>query len=272
MLHLRTPKLSVIGFVAATTAIFNYCLHLTDRSLGDLAMTSGWFLLGSFLLLCLYGIRKKLPFLPLGKTSTWLMFHLAIGFLSAYFFLEHTDYRLPTGAFEILLWIGFTVLIVSGISGWILMRTIPHPLRESMHLLPDRIQTEVATLIDSADAQIIHSPSNSEYQKAYLSILRPFLFSRPGFFPRGSKQGHFLPADLIHRYSRHINISQIEPNSVNGKIHQMVLRKSELDRQLRLHLWMRGWLLIHLPITGVMVILISLHVLVVHVFAAGSAL
>jgi hypothetical protein len=273
MLNLRTPSIGMIIFVAAAVGVFNYGLHVTNRSLGDLAMTSGWFLLASFLLLGLYGLRKKLPFLPLGKTSTWLMLHLATGFLGAYFFLEHTGYRIPTGTFDILLWIGYAIIILSGFSGWILMRTIPQPLRESMHLLPARIHAEVETLIGKADAEIKElrsSTSNSAFESTYLSVLRPFLHSGPGFLPKGSKQSRYLPTDLSSRYSRSINFSKFEPTSVENRVHQLILRKSELDRQLRLHRWMRGWLLIHLPITGSMVILIGLHILVVHTFAAGS--
>ena len=273
MLNLRTPSIRMIIFVAVAIFLFHYRLQVSNRSLGDLAMTSGWFLLASFLLLGLYGLRKKLPFLPLGKTSTWLMLHLATGFLGAYFFLEHTSYRLPTGTFDILLWIGYAIIILSGFTGWILMRTIPPSLRESMHLLPERIHAEIESMIGKADAEIKElrsSTSNSAFESAYLSVLRPYLHDGPGFFPKGSKESHYLPADLSARYSRSINFSQLEPASVENRIHQVIIRKSELDRQLRLHRWMRGWLLIHLPVTGSMVILIGLHILVVHTFAAGS--
>lgn len=273
MINLRTPSTSLIIFLVVAFIAFRFCILEADRSLGDPARASGWFLLGSFVLLCVYGIRKKLPFLPLGKTSTWLMLHLTTGVLSGYFFLEHTEFRLPTGTFESLLWIGYSVILMSGFTGWILMRTIPQPLRESIHLLPARIDHEIASLVKEADSLIIElrkSAPHSEYEKVYLSILRPFLFSKANSHSSGSKENQYLPDAVADSYSRHSNFSKQESNSIEEQIHHIVLRKSALDRQLRLHFWMRGWLLIHLPGTGALVILVLLHVILVHAYAAGT--
>lgn len=273
MINLKPPSGSLITLLAVAFVAFRYCIHETDQSLGDPARTSGWFLLGSFVLLCVYGVRKKLPFLPLGKTSTWLMLHLTTGVLGGYFFLEHTEFRFPTGIFDTLLWIGYFVILLSGFTGWVLLRTIPQPLRESIHLLPARIDQEIATLIKEADSLILElrkSSSHNEYELVYLSILRPFLFSKARSHSSGKKEKQYLPNAVVDSYSRHSNFSKLESNSVEDKIHQIVLRKSVLDRQLRLHSWMRGWLLIHLPFTGAMVIMILLHVILTHAFAAGT--
>jgi len=274
MRNLRAPSSSILVAILLVFIFFRYCLHITDQSLGDLAKTSGWFLLASFLLLCLYGIRKKFPFLPLGKTSTWLLLHLTTGILSTYFFLHHTGYRIPTGTFDLILALGYLTILLSGVGGWILMRSIPIPLRDSMHLLPGRIAEERSQLIHQADEEIKNrKPGSSDigYQDAYLTVLRPFLFRSPGFLPRGSKENHYLTPDFAARYARCINIAHLQPNSTEDKIHQLILRKAMLDRQLRLHRWMRGWMLVHLPLTGAMVMMITLHVVVVHGFAAGSA-
>lgn len=276
MATLRKPPRIVVLLTIAILIIFWISVSDAERSLEDPASTSGWFLIASFVLLCIYGLRKRLPFLPLGKTSTWLMLHLATGWISGFMFLVHTEYRFPTGNFEILLWSGYAFLLVSGIGGWILMRQIPQPLHDSQEaILPARIPHEIAQIRDEADQQMTglsKTGSDSTFDQVYIELLRPFLFQGPGIFPQGRGGNQYIPLLLEQQYSIRFNPANIDSNSSQEQILELVAKKARLDRQQRLHLWMRGWLLIHLPLTGAMLLIILLHVLLVisHAAEMGS--
>ena len=252
MATLRKPPTLIVLLIISIVIIFWISVSDADRSLEDPASTS-------FVVLCIYGIRKRLPFLPLGRASTWLMLHLATGCVSGFMFLDHTGYRFPTGTFEILLWSGYAVLLLSGFGGWILMRQIPQPLHDSQDtLLQARIPQELAQIRDEADQQmkrLSETGSDSSFEKVYLELIRPFIFQGPGLLPE-------------QQYSIRFNPANIDSNSSQEQILELVAKKARLDRQQRLHLWMRGWLLIHLPLTGAMLLIILLHVLLVISHAA----
>lgn len=272
MAILRKPPTIIVLLTIAILIIFWIYVSDADRSLEDPASTSGWFLLASFLLLCIYGIRKRLPFLPLGRASTWLMLHLTTGWISGFMFLVHTGYRFPTGNFEILLWCGYAVLLLSGIGGWILMRQIPLPLHDSQDtLLHARIPHQLAQIRDEADQQmkrLRETGSDSSFEKVYLEFLRPFLCQGPGLLPQGRSGNQYIPRLLEQQHSIRFNPANIDTDSSEELILELVAKKARLDRQQRLHLWMRGWLLIHLPLTGAMLLIILLHVLLVISHAA----
>ncbi|HIO65642.1 MAG TPA: hypothetical protein EYN40_03015 [Planctomycetes bacterium] len=272
MASLRKPPTLIVLLIISIVIIFWISVSDADRSLEDSASTSGWFLLASFVVLCIYGIRKRLPFLPLGRASTWLMLHLATGCVSGFMFLDHTGYRFPTGTFEILLWSGYAVLLLSGFGGWILMRQIPQPLHDSQDtLLQARIPQELAQIRDEADQQmkrLSETGSDSSFEKVYLELIRPFIFQGPGLLPQGRSGNQYIPLLLEQQYSIRFNPANIDSNSSQEQILELVAKKARLDRQQRLHLWMRGWLLIHLPLTGAMLLIILLHVLLVISHAA----
>src|SRR5437764_61021 len=61
---------------------------------------TGWVLFAAMVLLTIYNARKKLPFLPLGRSESWLQIHIYVGFFTVVLFLIHLNFRTPTGWFE----------------------------------------------------------------------------------------------------------------------------------------------------------------------------
>ncbi len=92
----------LFALVIATVAAL--WLHAKfGRALPDYAFLTGWILLVAMLVLTFYNARKKLPFLPLGNSETWLQIHIYLGFFTVLLFLIHLNFRLPHGWFEITL-------------------------------------------------------------------------------------------------------------------------------------------------------------------------
>ena len=78
-MKIRPPHSGALFLILIGIVVSFYFLEQADATLANPAVISGWILLGSFVLLCLYGARKKVPFLPIGKTATWLQLHLGFG-------------------------------------------------------------------------------------------------------------------------------------------------------------------------------------------------
>ena len=89
---------------------------------------TGWTFLGVMISLALYNARKKLPFLPLGKSEIWLQIHIYGGFFTVVLFLIHLNFRLPKAWFGNSLALLYLLVTGSGIVGLILSRVVPRRL------------------------------------------------------------------------------------------------------------------------------------------------
>src|SRR3954467_6410613 len=104
------------------------------------SFTTGYLLIAAVLFLALYNLRKKLPFLPLGSSATWLQLHLYVGLASVGVFLLHVGLHMPNGVLEIALYTVYALTVLSGIVGLYLTRTIPAQLaRVGEEVLYERI-------------------------------------------------------------------------------------------------------------------------------------
>ena len=112
--------------VGGLLVLFN---TLYEMSLRDAAFLNGWLLFAGMVFLTLFNARKKLPFMPLMAASTWLQIHVYLGLICALLFLLHSDFRLPNGTFEILLWATTVGLFVTGMIGLVISRRLPLRLR-----------------------------------------------------------------------------------------------------------------------------------------------
>ena len=100
--------------VAASLAVgsaFSLWVGASTRA----AYLTGWLLFGVMVLLTAYNWFKKIPYLPLGRSEVWLEFHLYAGVFTGILFLMHVRGRWPTGWFEIVLTVLYTVVMVSGV-------------------------------------------------------------------------------------------------------------------------------------------------------------
>jgi len=74
----------LFALIAATAGAF--WLNGKFNTLPDYAYLTGYALLAGMFVLTIYNLRKKLPFLPLGKSETWLQIHIYLGFFTTLLF------------------------------------------------------------------------------------------------------------------------------------------------------------------------------------------
>ena len=75
----RVRNIGVTLIVVALVWLWSRSL---EKRLTTSSFTTGYLLIAAVLFLALYNVRKKLPFLPLGSSATWLQLHLYVGLAS----------------------------------------------------------------------------------------------------------------------------------------------------------------------------------------------
>jgi len=122
----RQFAFGMLALVAATVGAL--WLHQKFGALPNHAFLTGWALLAGMFGLTIYNARKKLPFLPLGSSETWLQVHIYLGFFTTLLFLIHLNFRVPHGWFEITLAWLFGLVSGSGMVGLFFSRVLPRRL------------------------------------------------------------------------------------------------------------------------------------------------
>ncbi len=259
--------------LAATVALVLTWNHYAPI-LRNLAYFTGWALLALMLLLTLYNARKKLPFLPLGKSRTWLQFHVYGGYFSAALFLAHMSWRMPTGAFEITLALLYLIVAGSGVGGLWLSRYIPRRLgSRGGEVLYERIPLMRRELKDQAESLALESVAAGQ-----TTTIADFYSGQLADFFRGPR--HFwhhllegvVPIDGLRSRMEDLNrFLTPEQSERLAKLGDLVQQKDGLDHQYALQSSLKWWLFIHIPLTYSLLIATGLHVVLVHGFSLGVA-
>lgn len=230
---------------------------------------SGWILFGLFVLLATYNARKKLPYPPLFKSSTWLQFHIYAGTFSALLFLIHTSFSFPTGGFDNVLYWTVFALILTGFIGLLLSRTLPKRLTDiGQEVIYERIPQFRLQCLEEADQLVLavtEQYSNRAIQDYYIATLRPYLSQRPScieqFFSTNRKS-QVIVRDInnLFRYLRDEEIV------IAKQLQDIVERRADLDKHYCYQHILKAWLFIHIPLTFSVLVLLALHVVLVYAF------
>lgn len=242
-----------------------------SRVLPDYDFLTGWVLLLAMLVLAVYNARKKLPFLPLGNSETWLQIHIYLGFFTVLLFLVHLDFRAPRGGFEITLACLFLLVAASGVAGLLLSRILPRRLTarggeviyENIPALRRACQSEAEALALGPEAK---SPVIAGF---YARRLAGFFAGPENFWQHLLESRRPLDARLAALKDLGRAASEAERLALE-KLGALVRRKDGLDYHRALQLTLKTWLFVHLPLTYGLLIFTALHVLLVFGFSGGA--
>ncbi len=238
-----------------------------------LSYLSGAVLFAVMVCLTLYNGRKKLPFLPIGTSESWLQFHIYAGFFTAVLFVLHIRFRLPTGWFETVLFTLYILVTASGIAGLFVTRSIPKRLTtRGGEVLFERIPAIRQKLQDDAEAlalksmPAVHSTTIADFYTRYLDDFfdGPRNLSLHMFEVRRPLNVLLNRITDLHRY---LNAQERE---TLDKIAMLVRQKDGLDYHQSLQFMLRGWLFIHIPLTYSLMIFSVMHIVLVYAFSGGA--
>ncbi len=243
-------------------------------SMAPSAIYTGAALLGVTVFLALFNLRKKLPFLPLLKASTWMQVHIYIGLFSVLLFFLHIGFSLQSGTLEITLATLFVLVAVSGVLGLFLTRSLPKMMNQSGEAVSygqipqfrKEIYDKVQALVEKAE----ETCKSSTLPEFYLEHLHLYLKSRPSlvhsFGPKKRSCSHRLENELQARM-RYLSEDEI---LIAREVKEWIAAKENLDFQDASHRLLKGWLFIHIPLTWGLILLGTIHGILALLYGGSS--
>lgn len=254
-------------------ALLALWVRSAERDLRATSFTTGYLLLSAIGVLALYNLRKKLPFLPLGSSATWLQWHLYLGIGSLGIFALHVGTFWPRGILDSVLAGIYLLTVGSGILGLYFTRTIPPQLaRTGEEFIYERIPAQRRGVARQASEAILQSVASSG-----ATTLAAFYHRRLfDYFERARGVAYMLrPTAALRRslMGEMVDLARYLSEQERGaaeRIFALIRRKDDLDfheaRQRLLKVWLFG----HIALTYVLLSLAILHGVLAHAFSGGG--
>ncbi|MBI4859363.1 MAG: hypothetical protein HY815_03770 [Candidatus Riflebacteria bacterium] len=227
--------------------------------------------------------RRRFPGWLVGTGQHWLKAHIWISMLALPVVLFHSGLRV-SGTMATLLVLLLAVVSASGIFGLVLQRFLPErmmvqcptetvyeqidqvllKLREEARLsveaavgaFPDSLPSTVVAELRGGGMPASTSladlkPGSLPLVDFYVNHLKPYLADLPsGLTDARARATHF------EHVRRHV-LSSLHPTL--DDLASICHERSQLERQRRLHLWLHGWLFVHVPLSMLLVVLMCAH-------------
>jgi len=272
MNRLATGRLVALSLTVLLAAGLGAVVTVAWYTLGPAAFVSGWILFTLVVILSLYNLRKKLPIPPIGKSATWLHFHVYLGLLSVVLFGMHIKFQVPRGPFEVFLAAMFLTVAGSGVIGLIYSRVLPGRLADRQYeVIFERIPLLYRRVQDQAHKLVLEAIDETEtttIADLYCRRLAGF-FERPRYFWHhlfnSSRPRNILLSELKN-LDRYLNDHERE---IAGQMLQLVNQKDDLDYHRAQQGTLKGWLFVHIGLTYSLWVLVITHVVLVHLFWGG---
>jgi hypothetical protein len=243
-----------------------------------LGLAFGGFGFAFMIFAALLGARKKVPVWRVGRAQTWMRGHLWLGLLSLPLIVFHSGFRYGHGLSAVLTTL-LIVVVASGVFGAALQHYMPRVMtREvTMETIYEEIEHVRAQLREEAEE--LFTQATAEAPKAaaggvgstatsvavredeaaplrnfFEQELKPFL-ERPG------ARGHAL-ADQAQSRSAFVQLRTLVPPALHTTLEDLESiceEERQLTMQSRLHLWLHGWLLLHVPLSLALILLGAVH-------------
>ena len=222
--------------------------------------------------LALFNGRKKLPFLPLAKASTWLQVHIYAGWLAVVVFLLHTGFRWPKGPFLQVLAAVFVLVAASGVVGLVLTRWLPQLLARSGEPLTyeriPEIRAEIRTRIEELVTLADRETESSTLGDFYLKHLMVYVAANPGFWPSfdGQDRPYRRTVEELATLERYFNVRERE---LAAGLREWIEAKRNLDNQMVAQRLLKYWLFVHIPASAALLLLGLAHGVIALRYSGG---
>ncbi len=263
----------VVLFVALLAVALLYAHFIFAPRLPRLIFIYGWLLFFLIVILSLYNARKKLSFLPLGTSEGWLQFHIYAGLLTVVLFLLHIRFRMPTGWFDLILFLLYWLVTLSGIFGLFVSRVIPQRLTtRGGEVLYERIPALRRSFQEQAETLALKSVPDAQSTTLadfYLRHLKSFFERRQNFWPHLFENRSSLNS-LLNKIGDLKRFLDEKERATAEQLADLVRQKDGLDYQRALQITMKTWLFAHIPLTYSLLIFSVVHIVIVFAFSGGA--
>jgi hypothetical protein len=229
----------------------------------------------------LLGARKKVPVWRVGRAQAWMRGHLWLGLLSLPLILFHGGFRFG-GPLTAVLMVLLITVVASGIFGAVLQHYLPSIITTEIPLetIFEQIERVRSQLLAEADefvagASALGNPLATAGARAAVATeeltaisetdvapLRSF-YSRQmrPFLEKPEARGHAL-ADSDKARDIFDGLLTLLPPALHGivgDLQEICEEERQLSKQARLHHWLHGWLMLHIPLSLALLLLGAAH-------------
>lgn len=279
-------KWLIASGVILTAAIGIYIPYAADSPMGPsgasgLGLVFGIAGFACMLFAGLLGARKKVPVWRVGRAQAWMRGHLWLGLLSLPLILFHGGFRFG-GPLTSILMILLILVVTSGIFGAILQHYMPTIITTEIPLETifeqiDRVRGQLLAEADEfvAGASALGNPlatagaraavateELTSISEADVAPLRSF-YSRQmrPFLEKPDARGQAL-ADATKAHTIFDGLRTLLPPDLHGiveDLQEICEEERQLRKQARLHHWLHGWLMLHIPLSLALLLLGAAH-------------
>ena len=239
----------------------------------------------------LLGVRKKFPVCRVGRAQTWMRGHLWLGLVSFPLILLHGGFAWRGPLTAVLMFL-FLFVIISGIAGAAFQHYLPRlmTLRVPMETIYEEIPHVRVQLRDEADKLVVticgpldarasffpkrledrqaedhavttlievEQEEKARFRDTYVNSIRPFLATPDT--PGGQLADSSRAGELFESLRRLLP-AQLHPALAD--LENICEEERQLNLQMRMYRWLHGWLLVHVPLSIVLLVLGGVHAIV----------
>jgi hypothetical protein len=282
--HQKWLAASLIIFSVATAVYAVYATHSPAGPSGGSPVGLAFGIVGSAFMLFagLLAARKKLPVWRLGRAQTWMRGHLWLGLLSLPLILFHGGFRFG-GPLTSVLMVLLIIVVASGLFGAALQHYMPNVMtaevsKETIFEQIDHVRAGLIAETDEMFAATVGSSGSPETKQSarsaaaigqttalapeaalplstfYANEMRPFLQEKG---PQNQPLANATTARTVFAELR--SLLPHEAHDTVKRFEEICDEERQLRRQARLHHWLHGWLMLHIPLSFALLLLGCVH-------------
>jgi hypothetical protein len=227
----------------------------------------------------LLAARKKVAIWRLGRAQAWLRGHLWLGLLSLPMMFFHAGFQFGGVLTKVLMILLITV-VASGLFGAALQHYMPRLMTSEvpMETIFEQIDHVREQLVAEADALVDGICGPTQIEDVALSgggAVAVATAAPAAVLPLRDFYTRQLRPFLLHEPLRHLSLSDRTDSSrifdglrtvlpsdaqdVTRKLEEICEEERQLRRQVRMHHWLHGWLLLHVPLSLALLLLGCIH-------------
>jgi len=282
----RTHKswlIASLGILGVSILLYGiYRVPPSGKPMGGTALGLAFGIVGfAFMIFAaLLGARKKVPVWRVGRAQTWMRGHLWLGLLSLPLIVLHSEFRYGHGLTAVLMTL-LILVVASGVFGAALQHYMPSVMaREvTMETIYDEIGHVRAQLLEEAEEMVkqvaagtakaaaagaadstdvgvvtVVEDENTPLRNFFERELKPFLENPSA---RGQALGN--EAQSRNAFAQLRTLVSPALHSMLDDLENICEEERQLTLQSQLHMWLHGWLLLHIPLSLALILLGAVH-------------
>jgi hypothetical protein len=227
----------------------------------------------------LLAARKKVAIWRLGRAQAWLRGHLWLGLLTLPMIFFHAGFQFGGVLTKVLMILLITV-VASGLFGAALQHYMPRLMTSEvpMETIFEQIDHVREQLVAEADALVDGICGPTQIEDVALSgggAVAVATAAPAAVLPLRDFYTRQLRPFLLHEHLRNLSLSNRADSSrifdglrtvlpsdaqdVTRKLEEICEEERQLRRQVRMHHWLHGWLLLHVPLSLALLLLGCIH-------------